>query len=351
MIILLGFSIHANAQEMLCQDIFQPESNPYAAQFIKVGDLNDKEIRPFRQTITNVNSFLGELEIPKNVNITVYGIHGNPAASLHLPEINIGIRYGVSSKKRPQKIDTKNPIYSEAILAHEYGHLVFRENYRKLEPQQRNAEEAYFELIASQKESKLIAGKIEILMAKASSAQGDEKISLQKQIQDLFDEETRVQQKGLRAMEVVDQVDSVVSPYNEFFADVVAVLHTENSNAISDAVTFTSKNQMIRGQAQAKFSRDSRDFGNNIRHPKEMEAHQLFFMARAYMWSSYLASPSTMKNNKSEVLSAVFIAVAKETSRQLKNDSTTELTWKEANESLISSIEAEMKLRGIEPLK
>ncbi|MNT52478.1 hypothetical protein D3C72_1895060 [compost metagenome] len=82
-----------------------------------------------------------------------------------------------------------------------------------------------------------------------------------------------------------------------------------------------------------------------------MADHHFFSMARAYMWTSYLASPSIMKNNKSKIISAVFMAVAKETSRQLKKDSSTVPDWKEANESLMSNIETEMRLRGIDPLK
>ena len=213
------------------------------------------------------------------------------------------------------------------------------------------SEEAYLEYLASERESKLIAEKIEILMIKFRGARGSEKKFLKAEANSLFNEQMQVQQKGFRALKIFTKSDTVELPYNEFFADVVAVLHTEKPNSISSAIKFSIRNQVASDKALTKFGNNSRDFRNNIQRPKDLEGHHFFSAARAYLWTSYLASPSIMKNKKSETISAVFMAVAKEINRQLMNDSSTILDWKDANESLMSSIETEMRLRGIEPLK
>ena len=109
MMISFIFSAHAFAQAVLCQNIFQLETNPNEAQFIKMADFDDKKLQPLKQTIDHVNSFLGELETPKNVKINVYSSHSNPAAIQNRlsaalrTEIRMGIHYSAVFENRPQK--------------------------------------------------------------------------------------------------------------------------------------------------------------------------------------------------------------------------------------------------------
>jgi hypothetical protein len=364
--LVLSFATSAKASAPMCTDIFT------SARFTKMDDkVTDTQVAVFEKVVTDLNSRLGDLVTPKGVEIQVFTEHSSPAANPLDMSIRAGVRYfqtipknGIAKfyKKRDLsklKKYHKSPSFSVPILAHEYGHLIFMENYTLREPIWRDAFETYKNLIPvlneMQKNRDALKKQMDDIFAqmKDPAVTTERRIELIGKIKSLGEEMSKISDQASALMKPVKAVMEINTSYNEFFADVVAVLYTGKSGVIDGGVSFTRSLQgNNKFTKETKHSDTERNFENHLEHDGDYEGHGYFSLARNDIWNSYLVSPS-YRARSGEIMTAVFDAVAKENSRILQNpiDMATDANWKQLNQSLTDAIERELAARGIEKLK
>jgi len=367
-VVPLIFSISAKASGPLCATVFSD------VHFSKMDDkVTDKQVAVFKKVIDDLNASLGGLAVPKGAEIQVFIEHSAPVADPLEMSVKAGVRYvntipsvGIARfKSKPKNEDLKNyyktPSFSVPILAHEYGHLIFNENYGPREPIWRDTIEGFKKLlpVLAEKNQELDAIELEVnkVFGQMSGEMTPEKrIGLIVKINELQNEAGKISDEIFELQAPFKGVFDRISPYNEFFADVVAVLYTGNSGIIDRSVSFTRKMQGNNIYTKGALQSDKeRDFKNQVKHDEDYEEHGYFSLVRNGVWDSYLASPSNRTKKRGEIMEAIFSAVAGETSRVIRNPTPVfmkaEATWKELNRSLLEAIDREMAVRGIKKLK
>jgi len=364
-VLILMFSISAKAAGPLCADVFS------LVHYSKMDDkVTDQQVAVFKKVIDDLNDSLGNLVVPKGAEIRVFSEHSSPVAYPQDMSVMAGVHFvkaipslgTVKYDKKPREGEKrkyhKNPVFSVPIMTHEYGHLIFMENYSLREPIWHDALDGSKKAVA-EKTKELEAIQLEIDKANDQMHRG----GTSEQINEIFAKIGDLTNKLGEVLNKINElkapfraVHNAISPYNEFFADVVAVIYNGNSSSIDRSVSFTRKLQGSNKYTKSSLrSNEKRNFKNRVKHDEDYEAHGYFSLAREGVWDSYLASPSNRTNKRGEIIEAIFSAVAGEASRILRSptpvEMKTETAWKEFNRSLLEAIDREMAARGITKLK
>ncbi len=362
----LSFATSARAAAPMCSDVFA------ATRFTKMDDkVTDKQVAVFEKVVADLNASLGELVAPRNVQIQVFTEHSSPAADPTDMSIRAGVRFFQPMPKHgiPKYIKRKDvavkkyhkdPSYSVPILAHEYGHLIFMENYTRREPIWRETFENYKQirpkLVEMQNASDAIQKELAAIYGEMKSPEitPERRMELLEKIKSLSAQNTKLSDEASELIKPMRMVRYFNTAYNEFFADVVAVLYTGKGGIIDGGVSFTRALQGDNKYSkESKHSDQERNFENNLKHDGDYEGHGYFSLTRNDVWTSYLASPSYRANKSGEIMTAIFNAVAKENSRVMREPvkMEDEATWKILNQKLAEAIDQELSARGIEKLK
>jgi len=364
-VLTLMFSISAKAAGPLCADVFS------LVHYSKMDDkVTDQQVAVFKKIIDNLNGSLGNLVAPKSAEIQIFTEHSSPVAYPQEMSVKAGVRFvqeipslgTVKYDKKPREGEMrkyyKNPIFSVPILAHEYGHLIFMENYSLREPIWRDLFGDYKKLV-DEKTKELEAIQLEMNKVDEQPIDGmtPEQINeLRAKWGELYQKYTDLLNEIFHLGDKFIVIAKKVTTYDEFFADVVAVIYTGDSSIIDRSVSFTRTLQGSNKYTKHSSESDKeRNFKNQVKHDEDYEAHGYFSLAREGVWDSYLASPSNRTKKRGEIIEAIFAAVAGEASRILRSPTPvkmkTETAWKEFNRSLLEAIDREMAARGITKLK
>ncbi|WP_413587026.1 hypothetical protein [Bdellovibrio sp. HCB274] len=346
--VAMAWSLSAVAGALLCQAVFAPE-----VQFRPQDNgVTPKQVESFREVVNDVNSRLGKLQAPQNAEILIHSEHNAPFADQIQKSITMGIRY---SRTINGKTYQKAPSLALAILAHEYGHLVFAENYLHREP-------LYAEGVSSLEKAKPFEKKFAELELQKTSLAAQMKTFKEAgkpTPPEIIQRHTAVSTMMARVRDQIQdikadyrKVTAIKEPYDEFFADVVAVLYSGKADAISKSIVFTRGLQASRLKGQATQTLEQRDFENRRHQNLDTRPHNFFSATRSAIWNSYLASPSLRNKHSGEILEAVMDAITKEISFKLKNpDVSFQKNWELLNSRLIEAIDQQMASRGIAKIK
>lgn len=372
----------SRAEVFRCQKVFA-DVGEWKGQVVTAlyekGAAKEADLRTFDAVVAKVNSFTAPLLLPNPPTLIVSKNELAPRALPSENRIFLGTRLGFQEPGHDgptARTWFRSPEYAKAVLAHEYGHLVFGVNFEKREPL---VKEAYETIAQVQKETAPLGARmranrqkraqLEVDFEKAAIA-GDKEgagailkqvVALDIEFKEMYKELVPYLEKIQAYREIVLQH---ITAYNEFFADVVAVLYAERSDAVSRALYSTHIAQFLRFHDAVKAGADLRDF-NKYEAPSlgkkvlakgqdapYLEDHNYLEPTREFLWESYLASPTILKSRKSAVMDAVFNAIATELNYRMNHyDLKAADHHKEFNDRLIQAIRAEMSKRGIESLK
>lgn len=199
---------------------------------------------------------------------------------------------------------SKHPIFTRAVELHEFGHAIFNENMELILKQDpallkrwTNVKKmivktapAKLQLLKRDVLAEMLAKKIEATKASGTSEIMAEfetvKSSLMNEEEKLMsvyvDNQDKLQEMG--------ELFQALTPFNEFFADVVSVVVTEDPQSIADALHFSNVT-MINYQDRS-FSR------RRSRRPQDGEAHNFYSLSRHYIYKYYLSHPSYKAKGK-----------------------------------------------------
>lgn len=373
---LLGFEARAAAQ---CRDLFLVASvwqGNHATFRLIDSKIPQKTIAKYDAIIGEVNGFLGDLAAPARPIVEVQRSGSVLEADSAENVLHLSAKYQIENPAREGSFLGKSPSATMAAVAHEYGHLIFEKNFtsledlvlefRKLRPQ---VESRISELMNERQRLLDEKKKVDAQLDKAPEGEEREKLAdrssyLRTRSMAIFGQVLELSHAGDVYKELV--IDHLTS-YNEFFADVVAILWSENPDAISKSVRHARLLQLGEFKEKASLSFDSRSFQKHqkaIREdggsmvstlsasPGHLEDHAYFAPARKYLWESYLSSPTILKSHKKETLTAVFKAVDHELHYRMNHyDLKPEENWKNFNRRLIERIKIEFASLGVEAIK
>lgn len=365
---MLVTSVNSIASGPACFNVFSQQDIRFTKMDKKV---TDNQVTFFKQVVEDVNGSLGHtnLVIPDHVEIKIYTEHPSPVANPIDMSVNAGVRLFVkipTDRSNPQSMKSyyKAPSFSGPILAHEYGHIVFSENYGLREPVWREAFKVFRaklpELTQKNQQYNDTLVEIDRVQKLLESTKDPAQIAqLKGEVLKLTMITLRINQEIQKEGALISALSTIARPYNEFFADVMAVLYTGKASSIEDAVTFT---HALQGKGKvpelSKESNNARDFKDGVRngtHKDNFEDHGYFSTVRVNVWESYLASPTYRTAKRGQVTEAIFEAIAKECSALIHGGAPVSFhgkeKWLEMNERLMKAIDTEMAARGITKLK
>lgn len=360
----------AHAQAVRCEHVFadfgQWKGLSIEAIY-ETGAAKKKDLARFDSIVTSVNDFLGALARPPVPMLLISKNELSPRAEPLANRIFVGTRLGFQEpgKEGPgARTWFRSPEYAKAVLAHEYGHLVFEANFSPGEPR---IKAAYAAIDAAAKE--IDALQIRMMEEKATLDR------LREESKTLTDP-AAMTEMGSRQKAVVERIEAMaeqfmrqvteiqkiktavldhVTAYNEFFADVVGVLYAERADAVSRALYSAHVAQIDKYHGLVKARSDLRKFGKvngPVAARTQLEDHNYLSPVREFLWESYLASPTLLKTKKAVILQTVFEAIRSELNFRLDHpDQAGPAHWALFNARLIAEIGRGLEKQGIKSLK
>ena len=264
-------------------------------------------------------SFAGRIPLPPKFNWTISRFSNDNLTAFDNSGVSISWQ---NSNRLP-----KGPRHSISLLAHESGHLIFNHTLFERIAYLRNILEAQAniqrKLDQSRGESREIREKVELLEAEMNS-----------------------NQKKLETF-----MFEIAGPYNELFADIVAVAYQDDPRAIS---SYFSNNHYSLIDLQQNPEVGERDFRRSDRYywqmfeewaaldlhgdgPSHIEMHP----TRLHVWTRYLKRYKNGTSKQGEVLSKLFDAMIAETEEAFErfDHGLPSLSIQEKNKHLIRRID------------
>jgi hypothetical protein len=290
--------------------------------------LNPKTPLLFSNWIHSINRQISQnVKIPQKIILNVSPYNFEPETKPEMAIIHIGERYANGTDK---KIYFKDPSYSYAILTHEYAHILFFEKSKEVISLVKYFQKVNLKKDALIEEFKALhQEKVKILFQKSMDL--DERsmslISAREKVVDSQYHNLEARLKSLfetysEATEIMDKYYRRKSPYDELFADIVAIMIMDDPQAISKALALNGKDQFegtpkeVKSATQfKKIENKRRDFSTHMNRNELKEfysPHGVFAEVRQFLWNEYLSRPEIRYRQKSLFISKALDSILNE---------------------------------------
>ncbi|EQC45035.1 hypothetical protein M899_0550 [Bacteriovorax sp. BSW11_IV] len=276
-----------------------------------------------KKSILRVNENLGPLKVPTEYQIELEAAiehtqNGNGPNNM-MGVIKTAEFYSVVNKQG--KLVKTNPSFTHAIGVHEYGHEVFAVNIGQYitHPELKKAYDIRDKFVYHRDRIYKLRTKISRLRR---SGVEDSRIKKSKFHHNL-QESSALLNPIMQEYNAIE-LKSITTPFDELFADFIAVIGTNDPKAIHRASGNSS-------------SKKGRDFTSNlpIHNWQEESVHRMYGPVRSFLWSRYMNNPS-YKEHLGLVAEGLIKAIAKEIDEILLEGLT--LTSSQRNIRLIEKI-------------
>ncbi len=269
----------------------------------------EDEARRFARVVLSVGEIARGLQMPERVHFSVAAVAENPSAESFSGVIKVGRTLGAVDEKG--RLYTQHPNEMLPVIAHEFGHMVFHENILMELDLVRRAQPAMRELVEIEKVLNKLYARIEEL-AKSSHPRA---IAEAEKVEREIARWTKEAERAVQRIEPVLGVLDATTPYNEFYADVIAVLYSGKPNSVAQAIHIATPARG--GSAERRFRRSeirNRQFSRRGTDRPLIVAspHAVFYQAREMIWDEFLKRPNVMNGKKNAVLHGVTRAVRAE---------------------------------------
>lgn len=191
---------------------------------------------------------------------------------------------------------SKNPVFTRGVELHEFGHAIFNENMELVLKKQpallkrwKNAKKIIGKISNDRAKilkrdllTEMLAKKAEATKAQSSSPIVIELEELKLTLQDEENKMMSVFSDNQMIIEELGELLQALTPYNEFFADVVSVVITENAQSVSSALHFSNYDIPYEDRS---FER------RRSKRPVDGTPHNFYSLSRNYIYKYYLSNP------------------------------------------------------------
>lgn len=254
----------------------------------------------FANIVRGISAFSDGLRFPKTVKLNYVALETRPRADMLSHEIYLGLRF--ARRDQSGRVYAQHPNAMVPVAAHEFGHILFGLNVLDRFPEMVEVREGFVEF-------QKFAEKLTELTKRRETMSHASTNEINRQIVIL---ERRLAEIDKMIGSLLERIGERTSHYNEFFADVVAVLYTEQPNSIADAIHF-SMDVAPEPRHRMRIGIENRLFEKRGVAPRERNgAHDILHESRFMIWEDYLSRPLIMNTRKNAVLKAVVRAVTRE---------------------------------------
>lgn len=199
------------------------------------------------------------------------------------------------SKSHPDGFFTKHPIYTLAEFFHEIGHAIFRQNVSGSDSPLGVYFSIDLELQDIQIKSKPLFEKWDKPSSQEEKEMADAQLTeLKKRFDELKIKEFEYEASGQK---------HIFDALNELFADITAVLTSENPSAIADSTYIKGMPKKFWRYLDHQTHRDFADPSNELNVWKaRSEIHDYFAPVRYFIFQHYLRYPSYLTGAKKHFL-------------------------------------------------
>lgn len=307
-----SFAVQTASPSLLCAALLEGKSSCKIEHCpTNFENYTPKQLLPFENAIKAINRALSpHFDIPGLVRIEINNLQG---AVLHdyARTISVGIK-SVGSTGRPS---TQTSL---AILAHEYGHLLLRENeaagisFRKIDYYLRERSSLAWKIRAGSKQAENELNRL------------DEKnvrfVALGKSLKREFGDEY--------------ELPPLLEAYDELFADAISLLFTKNPKAISSyCLNFNEKTALFRD-----FSHDP-----DLRSVNKYYLHGYFSKVRYLFWEKYFSNPKFV-HFRPQLTRALFDAIIADFNKRIDSGQVELGTVKDDNQRLQNELRSQIGL-------
>lgn len=358
---------------LLCKNLFETDSSKSESsrQSIQTeinGDLTDPSIArylPFLKIAQNsfpieVSTIFRELSpyifIPPRTSLIIEPGLGANRTGLDSTAIEIGVIYGTTivTQKRETRVYSKHPKYILPILRHEVGHLILNENLIKNIPEiaeyvkfYRPAQRDLFQADQAQRE-------IDFLKMPGMESLAAEIPRLEIELEKI--DRVALEKISRKYRPIDNLVRSQLAPYQEFFADLVAIVFSKDPNAVAKSlfllrplshVTSLDKDgagAQRKAIREDQLANDLRAFRRNVRKNRvSSDDHGALWKVRQHVWDEYLRSTEGIERNGIKLIVSATNAIIKEAFWLMENPSFAPMEAQDkVTERLIEAIDFEM---------
>ncbi|MBS1960525.1 MAG: hypothetical protein JST80_13695 [Bdellovibrionales bacterium] len=298
------------------------------------------------KTIYEIDGILAtHLRVPKKLRIQI-----RPVGDAGLMrEDGLGTLLQVTFQSRTPGGKSKHPKFSTAITAHEYGHAILRENLRENVPWMDMYSRYQVTLSANQKKITELARTLN----GSDTPQNRKNIPIQ--IESLENQIEEIEEKLFTLQEKT-------APFDELFADLIAVLHSGDARSIRNMNHVGELQDIEKGlrsrsgkirpifqkiYQQAKLNPAMRDFSeiHSVKGWDETYPYFMFAPVRSFLWREVI-SQSKFARNPGLVAEKVAKAIGTEMNalRVLSEAEMASISVERRNLRLIEEIKNELGL-------
>jgi hypothetical protein len=243
-----------------------------------------------REVLENLNKAIrqvsnGEIELPENLDLYIPSFYSN-AFFFGLADLLVTpfqIRFSGQSK---------HPKFTRGVELHEFGHSVFLANLPKLLVN-RNPEYHAVNLYLQHRNK--LAGEARKYLGFMVSVEHAANAQDKQELESYYKyHETKFKILFGNNLEIFQQGSKVISDFgafNEFFADVFAVVLTRDPDVIRDALQFSSHVAGNQSDRSFRLRRSKRAL--------QVTLHNLYSLSRHYIYKYYLSDPQLIRKGAS----------------------------------------------------
>lgn len=247
-----------------CESLFSSEYTLQGRVEVESAALQGPKAEDFAKTLSEIESLLSPLEIPKQSTVRVGTAFRASSFNAENFEIYVGLR--------PDSMGKVHPKINQTTLAHEYGHAIFEHNLLKdLESYKGIKEDALTlekRLQEKVEEAKQLAYRSQVTFHNKEKKAELENLAIDKAY------EAKAMSEKLQNMR---RYWLIRSAHHELFADTIALVMTRDPKAVSDLLTSREKEAQVKKHSSNDIN--MRDFTDGRHHLNEQrwEKEQVLF--------------------------------------------------------------------------
>jgi hypothetical protein len=267
------------------------KNHPTKLHVLKLPSQNaEASVNQKREVLENLNKAIrqvsyGELELPENLGLYIPSFYSN-AFFMGLADLLV-TPYKISFSGQ-----SKHPKFTRGVELHEFGHSVFLENLPQLLVNRKSEYHAVNLYILNK--NKLAAAAKEYLGFQVSiehAVNAQDKLELENYYKYHAKAFDSIYFRNIQLFQQGEEVLKNFGAFNEFFADVFAVVLTRDPDVLRDALQFSS--HVAGDQSDRSFSLRRSKRALNI------SMHNVYTLSRHYIYKYYLSDPQLIRKGAS----------------------------------------------------
>ncbi len=299
LLLIILFTFHSN---LFAKEIFCEKDQPYPFKSIDVeegkssfGVLTCNRVDQIASIVFSLQKVLvpSGLTLPKSLDLKILHKFDNAYYAWG----QVVLPYSLTIDKFE-----KHPNHTLNVWSHEFGHAIFNESMGKLIPKWNDLKFAMALLMPLYNEQGKLASELE------KENDPFKVVAIQTRLKEITEKMKEIRKTFYEAFILND----ISASYNEFFADIVAVIYSQKGDAIYDALFRTG----LGFETNKSFiARDFTNRSNEITKwnptQDDLEIHNLLAPARYHVWKYYLDNP-IYAHNKGVIAKESLRAISRE---------------------------------------